>query len=471
MEQRADHGQEPSDVQVALQALLVDADDVDYTDERLHQALLNGLGANERRLRISSAWALTLLSGEWPAVIPDLVSGLADRLGGDCDRDVRQVLAQVETQHPERVRAALADCGVEPGVIPASDVDGALPAGPADAVADLDDIRQLVDAGGTDSESRGATDPDHGDTTGETTGASAAAAKRREIERIERSDTFSRIRQRSRFDHLTVVEPRDGGRYADALRARAVDGDEERGVALALLDLPEEGRERFCAAVTDRLARWHTASDVDGVVTIHDWGPDPRPWVATDPIEGSLAGLDQPATSYALQCALDLVATTASLHRRGVVHAGIDPGNVVFPGDALAERPRPLLDNVGLMTVVRRHFSPSDYLDPRYAAPEYFDADYGPVDTATDIYQLGTVLYRLCTGQPPFQGSYRQVRAGVLGADPTPPTDLDPALPEPLDDVIAKATAKQKLVRYETTSQFLTDLRSVCERSGVDVDR
>lgn len=206
-------------------------------------------------------------------------------------------------------------------------------------------------------------------------------------------------------------------------------------------------------------------------MTIHDWGPQPRPWVATDPVDGSLASLDQPDTAYALRSACQLVAATATLHRRGVVHAGIDPGNVVFPGDALVEHPRPLLDNVGLMSVVRRHFSPSNYLDPRYAAPEYFDSDYGAVDQSTDIYQLGTTLYRLCTGQAPFQGSYEQVRAGVLDADPTPPTELNASLPDPIDEVVAKATAKQKLMRYETASQFRADLASVCERSGVGVDR
>jgi serine/threonine protein kinase len=107
---------------------------------------------------------------------------------------------------------------------------------------------------------------------------------------------------------------------------------------------------------------------------------------------------------------------------------------------------------------MRAYVDPASLLDPRFAAPEYFDRGYGDVDHATDIYQLGAVVYYLVTGRPPFQGTYSEVRTGVLDATPPRPSEINPEIPTWLDDILRTAMAKQKLTRYETAAQVAREL-------------
>jgi serine/threonine protein kinase len=117
------------------------------------------------------------------------------------------------------------------------------------------------------------------------------------------------------------------------------------------------------------------------------------------------------------------------------------------------------------MRVFRHHFPPSQCLDPRFAAPEYYNDQFGQIDHATDIYQLGAVCYRLLTGHPPHTGDFEHVRAAVLDSIPPQPSTVAD-LPEQVDDVIMKAMAKQKLQRYETVEPFQQELTSIAEQHG-----
>lgn len=294
---------------------------------------------------------------------------------------------------------------------------------------------------------------------------------REAIRRVEPSTVFRLVRSRSRFDDLAVVRPTDGGRYADAIRARAVLDGEEHGVSVGLLDRPDDGRAGFAADVNGALDRWQAAGRDAGVVIVRDWAVEPRPWVATDPVGPALASWDRLAVPTCFDCALAVAEAVAGLHSRGVVHAGIDAGNVVARLDTLATTPEPVLTNVALMHSFREHFRPADYLDPRYAAPEYYDRSFGRIDQATELYGLGAVCWRLFTGWAPFDGSYDEVRAGVLGEEPVPPTARDASLPDPLDDVLAKALAGQKLLRYESATDLRVDLERVRERAGAEQGR
>jgi serine/threonine protein kinase len=197
-------------------------------------------------------------------------------------------------------------------------------------------------------------------------------------------------------------------------------------------------------------------------VTVVDWGTVPQPWVATESIEGRLADRGRLDVGWALQAARRLTGALAELHQQGIVHGGIDPYSVVlsstFDGETV-----PMLDNVGLLGGEGRVFDPGEYLDPRYAGPEYFDDQYGRIDHATDVYQLGMVCYRLLAGRHPFDGSYDEVRAGVLGDRPPAPSRCVSALPSAVDNVIAKATAKQKLTRYETAHDLHRDVSRICD--------
>jgi hypothetical protein len=300
-----------------------------------------------------------------------------------------------------------------------------------------------------------------------TAAAARAAARPRtvrkrheRIERVANSRTFQTIESRIRFDELDVVAPETKGRYGNVVRTRARAGDDEYGIAIRLCHRP--GRGEFDDALTDTLAEWQ-ALESEATVTAADWGEAPRPWLATEHFEGTLGGRDRLHGREVLDHARRLTAALATLHQQGVVHGGIDPSAVVYESNVLERRPRPMLDNVGLLSVYRQYDDPAEYLDPRFAAPEYFDGEFGAIDHATDIYQLGTVLYRACTGTTPFEGGFAAVREQVVAERPAPPSSSNPTIPDAFDEIIAKATAKQKLTRYETATQFHRDIRRLCD--------
>ena len=282
---------------------------------------------------------------------------------------------------------------------------------------------------------------------------------------VRRIGDVSDIAVRSRFDDLHIRGERHRGRYATTYETLVGDGSDQRAVALRLLNQPEEVYPEFDRRLAEQLGRWADAGDHDNVVTVFDWGVDAQPWVATALIEGVLAERDRPSPAVAFRNALALADAVSHLHGRGVVHGGLDARTVGYPGERFDDDVErgPLVNNVGLITVFRHYFDPSDCLDPRFAAPEYYDDRFGRIDHATDIYQLGTVYYRLFTGRPPFTGEFEAVRQAVLSGTPPAPSAVVEGLPPELDEVLAKTMAKQKLRRYETVEQLRGELASVAE--------
>ncbi|MFB6151727.1 MAG: hypothetical protein ABEJ40_07980 [Haloarculaceae archaeon] len=277
----------------------------------------------------------------------------------------------------------------------------------------------------------------------------------------EGPETFAAIGSLSDLDRLSAVDRGVEDRYAAGYRCRAVSDGEERGTAVRLFDRPDEGdRLAFRADLEDCLARWQAVGESDRVVGVAEWGKRPRPWVRTEPVDASLAERGRPPVDEAVDQAVELARAVGELHARGAVHAGIDPENVVYPCSMDAIE-RPMLDNVGLMGPFRSYFEPANYLDPRFAAPEYFDDEFGTVDAATDVYGLGAVVYFLLAGRPPFDGSYAEVRRGVLDERPPAPSRVNDAVPADLDSVVARALRKRKLNRYDAVETFRRELERV----------
>lgn len=419
---------------------------------------------------------------------PGLAAPLADRLlegmvEAEAADPFLRTLATLAADHERRVRAALErrEAGRQVRTaIAAADAwafgeraDGGTDvAGAVRQVIGTEDDRpagpEVVERGETtshESAADGAADPPSPDpdraAAREQRGDPAAVDRRKRIERAEQSRAFRAIQLLGAFEDIAVVEPEQAVRYGSSLRTRATVDGEERGVALRLFDLPDgaAARREFAAETAETLAQWAGVADCEGVATVYDWGDYPRPWVATPFLDGTLADRGRPPVPRGLREATHLAGTVAACHENGVVHGGIDPESVVYPSTSLDGLPAPRLDNVGLMSAVRTHFEPSDYLDPRYAAPEYFSASYGSIDAATDVYALGTVLFRLLTGRPPVVGDYDEVRTAVLDGALPRPTAVTPQLPDAVDDIFAKATATDKLTRYETAAAVRRDCR------------
>jgi hypothetical protein len=472
------------------------------TGRRRLPRLVGLLDDESKMVRIGAAWTICHVAAVTPDTVAYLTRRLVDRIDGEePGLEAALALEYVAVQHPNAVAdeldaieneeankpqctpfsGSLARANYHLPEIGKRDVgrtrlagEGSSP-GAQRAYTNDEERADRRDRAGDDpvdeddGDARSPSDDtdDHTDATGKADGGEADG--RAGGESRESTVEFPSIVYESRFDQLTVLAGPRRGRYGDVYRTLGVVDGGQLPVGLVLYHRPSDRREEFETALDEQLARWAAVADHDNVVQVHDWGMTPRPWAATEYTGQRLSDQDRLGLGDALWHARELADATAHLHENGVVHGGIDPGNVVYYGNVIGEDERqpPLLDNVGLLGVVRRYFDPTSRLDPRYAAPEYFDRRFGRIDHATDVYHLGAVLYLLFTGRPPYDGEYERVRDRVL-EDPAPRPGDVASLPDRIDEVVTKAMARRKLRRYETVRHMEQELRGISGDVGDD---
>ena len=157
---------------------------------------------------------------------------------------------------------------------------------------------------------------------------------------------------------------------------------------------------------------------------------------------------------------LKVCAAIAYLHRNLVVHRDLKPPNILVTGEGepklLDFGIAKMLDLASDSTVTGMRM-----LTPDYASPEQVVG--GPVTTATDIYSLGAVLYKLVTGTSPHQFDGNSVEA-IAWAIPdgkiTPPSKLAPGIEDDLNTIVMKALRREPQERYATVEQFAEDLEN-----------
>jgi TolB-like protein/Tfp pilus assembly protein PilF/predicted Ser/Thr protein kinase len=162
------------------------------------------------------------------------------------------------------------------------------------------------------------------------------------------------------------------------------------------------------------------------------------------------------ACSFAAQIAEGL----AQAHRLGVIHRDLKPHNIridpkgsvrIMDFGIAREIAGPDLTEAGMMIGT-----------PYYMSPE--QAAGKSADERTDIYALGTILYEMVTGQPPFQGdSGFSVALKHQTELPRHPRELSAHIPEPLDRLIIKCLAKKKEERYQSAEELLAELTALAK--------
>ncbi len=157
-------------------------------------------------------------------------------------------------------------------------------------------------------------------------------------------------------------------------------------------------------------------------------------------------------------------------HALGIVHRDVKPANLMVDGHGhlwvtdfgLA---RTGVDSGLTMT--------GDLLGTlRYMSPEQALARHGLVDHRTDVYSLGATLYELLTLEPGFAGNDRQeLLRQIAFEEPRPPRKLNRAIPEELETVVLKATAKNPAERYATARELADDLKRFLEDRPIRAKR
>ncbi len=154
-------------------------------------------------------------------------------------------------------------------------------------------------------------------------------------------------------------------------------------------------------------------------------------------------------TGEILDIAVDVARGLDFAHSKGFVHRDVKPGNILFRLDGsvvLADFGiAKAMDNSSSQTMAGASIGTPDYMSPEQARAE-------PVDGRSDLYSLGTVLFEMLTGAPPYQAADPFTVALMHVTQPLPQLPADLAWLQPL---IERMMSKQQAERYQNGAEFI----------------
>jgi eukaryotic-like serine/threonine-protein kinase len=232
----------------------------------------------------------------------------------------------------------------------------------------------------------------------------------------------------------------------------------------------------------DRVLRFHQEAHAasilnhPNIITIYEIGQvDSTHFIAAEFIEGETLRSHLKKAEMELSEILDVTIQVcnglAAAHRAGIVHRDIKPENIMLRPDGyvkvldfglakLTERLMPAIDGEA-PTIVVVDTDPGMVMGTvSYMSPE--QARGFAIDSRTDIFSLGIVLYEMVTSRMPFEGSSTSdVMVSILDKDPKPLKQYIADAPPQLQRIVSKVLAKDKAERFQEVSDLIIDLKSL----------
>jgi eukaryotic-like serine/threonine-protein kinase len=255
------------------------------------------------------------------------------------------------------------------------------------------------------------------------------------------------------------------GGMAEVYRARDIRLDRIVAIKTLRADL---ARDQIFQARFRREAQSAASLNHPNIVAVYDTGEDmttgvPVPYIVMEFVDGrTVRDLLQEGHRLLPDRSLEIIDGVLRAldysHQAGIVHRDIKPGNVMVTrnGDVKVMDfgiARAMSDAQATMTQTAQVIGTAQYLSPEQARGER-------VDSRSDLYSAGCLLYELLTGRPPFTGdspvaiAYQHVRE-----NPIPPSRVDPDVPVWADAIVLRAMAKSPADRYQTAADMRADLQ------------
>ena len=307
---------------------------------------------------------------------------------------------------------------------------------------------------------RSAADPDSGDTR---TLAHEAGAPRDEDEvPLEFLAPATRPDSLGRIGHYEVLQVLGKGGFGIVFRA--FDDVLHRVVAVKVLSpqmaATSPARKRFL-----REARSSAQVRHENVVQVYEVGEQPLPYIAMEFIPGETLQqrLDRTGpveVADVLRIGRQIAEGLAAAHATDLIHRDIKPANVLLEGGTL----RVKITDFGLARAADdASISQSGIIagTPMYMAPEQAKGE--PLDQRADLFSLGSVLYQMAAGRPPFRATgMLAVLKRVAEDAPRPIREIIPETPQWMCDIIAKLHAKKPEDRFQSARE-VADILADCE--------
>ena len=169
---------------------------------------------------------------------------------------------------------------------------------------------------------------------------------------------------------------------------------------------------------------------------------------------------------WSVKIAKQIAQALETAHRNNIIHRDIKPHHIIITEDGTAK-----VTDFGIAKAVSN--STITAFGTTIGSVHYFSPEHargGYTDAKSDLYSLGVVLYEMVTGRVPFDADTPvSVALKHMQEKPVPPIELNPAIPQSLNDLILKAMEKDPNMRYSTATEMIEDLDKILKNPEAEV--
>lgn len=254
---------------------------------------------------------------------------------------------------------------------------------------------------------------------------------------------------------------REIGRGGMAVVYEAYDPEVGRNIALKVLPREFLHDRTFLKRFHDE-ARTIAKLEHRAIVPLYDVGTEEgQPYLVTRLMTGgSLADrlrYGPIPLSHVKQIMRRICAALDKAHENGIIHRDVKPGNILFDEEGAA-----YLSDFGIARVAAATTTVTIIGTPAYMAPE--QAHGHALDSRTDVYQMGVVLFVMLSGRAPYEADTPPALLHQHAYAPVPSlAEIDADLPPGFETVVKRALAKDKEHRYQSAGALARDVTAVIE--------